>query len=115
LRLKIGDYEVPERCLRDVVLYRAAPVSFGGVLVGDEGLRIKGKLRSLVLLKAVSYEAVDRNGVYATGFCDLRNLKFDENSTTIERFSGDLVRPYEQDLYWDVGNAWVRLHRFTMQ
>jgi hypothetical protein len=115
LRLKIGDYEIPERCLRYVVLYRAAPVSFGGVIVGNEGLQIKEKLRGLALSKAISYEAVDRNGVYATGFCDLKNLKFDESTMATTKFFGELVRPFEPDLYWDVGNAWVRLHRFTMQ
>lgn len=110
MKLKIGDYEIPERCLRYVVLYRTAPVSFGGVLVGDEGLRTKEKLRRLTLMKAISYEAVDRNGVYATGVCDVKNLKFGENTAPTTKFFGELVRPFEPG-YWDVDEVMVRLHR----
>jgi hypothetical protein len=88
LQLKIGYYEIPERCLRYVVLYRAAPVFFRGVLVGDEGSQIREKLRRLTLMKTISYEAVDSNGVYATGWCDIKNLKFDENSTPPTKFFG---------------------------
>jgi hypothetical protein len=109
LRLKVGDYEIPERCLRYVVLYRAAPVSFGGVLVGKEGSQVKEKLRRLTQMKAVSFEAVDSNGVYATGVCDLRNLKFDENTTPATIFSGELVYPFEQE-HWDVDEVMVRMH-----
>jgi hypothetical protein len=115
LQLKIGDYEIPERCLRYVVLYRAAPVSFGGVLVGDEALQVKEKLRRLALMKAISYEAVDSNGVYATGWCDIKNLKFDENTTPTTKFFGELVRPFEPDYYRHVDEAWVRLHRMAPQ
>jgi hypothetical protein len=115
LQLKIGDCEIPERCLRYVVLYRAALVSFGGVLVGDEGLRTKEKLHSLALMKAISYEAVDSNGVYATGWCDIKKLKFDENTKSTTKFSGELVHPFEPDYLRDINEATVRLHRMAPQ
>jgi hypothetical protein len=115
LQLKIGDCEIPERCLRYVVLYRAALVSFGGVLVGDEGLQTKEKLHRLVLMKAISYEALDSNGVYATGWCDVKNLKFDDTTKPTTKFSGELVHPFEPDYYRDVDEVMVRLHRMAPQ
>jgi len=115
LKLNIGDYEIPERCLRYVVLYRAALVSFGGVLVGDEGLQIREKLHSLALMKAISFEAVDSNGVYATGWSDIKKLKFDPSTKPTTKFFGELVRPLEPDYDWDVNEATVRLHRMAPQ
>ena len=100
LKLTIGDCNIPKRFLRHVNLYRAAPVSFGGVLVGNEGVQIKEKLERLTQGKAVSYEAVDEHGVRAEGFCDLRNLKFNFSHGGVT-FSGELIRPFEQDLYWE--------------
>ena len=115
MQLKIGDYEIPERCLRYVVLYRAALVSFGGVLVGDEGLQTRDKLHRLALMKAISYEAVDSSGVYSTGWCDIKNLKFDSNTKPTTKFFGELVRPFEPDYNRDVEGAMVRLHRMAPQ
>ena len=115
MQLKIGDYEIPERFLRYVVLYGAAPVSFGGVLFGDEGLQTKEKLRRLALMKAISYEAVDNNGVHTTGWCDVKNLKFDENTKPTTKFFGELVRPFEPDYYRDVDEVMGRLHRMAPQ
>ena len=115
LGLKIGDYEIPERCLKYVVLYRAAPVSFGGVLVGDEGTQTKEKLRRLALMKAISYEAVDSNGVHTTGWCDVKNLKFDDSTKPATKFFGELVRPFESDYYRDIDEVMGRLHRMAPQ
>jgi len=115
LKLKIGGLIIPERFLSYVALYKAAPVSFGGVLVGDEGLTVRDKLERIAGGKAFSYEAVDNYGVHAEGFCDLRNLKFDEGTKATTKFSGELVRPFEQDLYWDVSDSWVRVNRLTMR
>jgi len=109
LQLKIGGHEIPESCLRYVVLYSAAPVSFGGVLAGEEGLRIEEKLRKLTQMRAVSFEAVDRNGVYATGICDLKGLKFSRSASHAIKFSGELVNPFEHGC-WDVDEVMVRLH-----
>ena len=107
MKLKIGGYRIPRRFLRYVVLYKAAPVSFGGVLAGDEGQRARKKLQKLAQSKAISYEAVDQNGVYAEGLCDLRNLKFHASSGTI-RFSAELIRPFEQDIYWGASEQLAR-------
>jgi len=95
LKLKIGDYEIPEHCLRYIVLYpESSSVVFAGVLVGDQRLQEKVKLRRLAETRAIPYEAVDRNGVPATGICDIKNLKFDGNTTQMIKFSGRLVRPF---------------------
>jgi hypothetical protein len=107
LKLEIGGFVIPERFLSYVALYKAAPVSFGGVLVGDEGLRVREKLERLAGGKAISYEAVDKNGVHAEGFCDLRNLEFDCSTEAI-MFSGELVRPFEQDIYWGASEQLAR-------
>jgi len=99
LKLTIGDCKIPERFLRYVTIYRAAPVAFGGVLVGHEGAQLKEKLGKLTEGKAIAYEAVDEHGVYAEGYCDLRNLKFNFSQGRVA-FSGELIRPFEQDIYW---------------
>ena len=99
MKLTIGDCKIPERFLGYVTIYRAAPVSFGGVLVGHEGAQLKEKLGKLTEGKAIAYEAVDEHGVYAEGYCDLRNLKFNFSQGRVA-FSGELIRPFEQDIYW---------------
>ena len=114
MQLKIGDCRILERRLRYVVLYTAVPVSFGGV-VGDEALQTKEKLRTLALMKAISYEAVDSNGVHTTGWCDVKNLTFDENTKPTTKFFGELVRPFEPDCYRDVDEVMVRLHHMAPQ
>ena len=98
---------IPERFLRYVALYKAAPVSFGGVLVGDEGLRVREKLERLAEGKAISHEAVDKNSVHAEGFCYLRNLEFDCSAGAV-MFSGELIRPFEQDIYWEATEQLTR-------
>ena len=95
MRLKIGDYEIPERCLKFVFLYpNSSCVSFAGVFVGEDG-RIAGKeLRRSAQVRAVPFEAVDRNGVGSAGLCDVKDLKLASRSSII-KFSGRLVRPFE--------------------
>jgi len=94
LKLKIADYEVPERCLRFVILYpESASVSFGGALVGEKDRETGSELRKLAKLRAVPFEAVDRNGLGSTGICNLKDLKIIGHSTPIRKFSGRLVRP----------------------
>jgi len=95
LRLKIGDYEIPERSLKFVVLYpNSSSVSFAGVFIGEEG-RIAGKeLRRSAQVRAVPFEAVDRNGVGSAGLCDVKDLELVGSSSFI-KFSGRLVRPFE--------------------
>jgi len=107
LKLTIGPLKIPERFLRYVILYRAAPVSFGGVLIGREGAKVKEGLEKLTRGKAMAYEAVDEHGVYAEGYCDLKNLKFDLSEGRVV-FSGELIRPFEQDIYWDATDQLAR-------
>jgi len=96
LKLKIGDYEVPERCLRSVVLYPgSSSVTFAGVFVGEQGLQARTGLRRLAEMRAMPFEVVDRNGVSSTGLCDVKNLKFDGDGTPVIKFSGRLVRPFQ--------------------
>ena len=97
----IGDCVIPERFLRYVTLYRAAPVTFGGVLVGREGALLRQKLEKLNEGRAVLFEAVDGHGVFAEGLCDVKNLNFGASHGKVA-FSGELIRPFEQDIYWAV-------------
>ena len=94
MRLKIGEYEIPERCLTFLTLYhRSASVLFAGVLVGEKGLQAITGIRRLAETRAIPFEAVDRDGVSSTGLCDIRNLKLEEDSAAV-KFSGRLVRPF---------------------
>lgn len=96
LKLKIGDYDIPERYLRSVVLYpESSSVAFAGVLVGEQRLETRTSLRRLAETKAIPFEAVDKNGVSATGLCEIKDLKLDAHSAPIIRFSGRLVRPFQ--------------------
>ena len=96
MKLKIGDYEVPERCLRDVVMYpESSAVAFAGVFVGKQGLQAGTGLRRLAAMRALTFEAVDRNGVSTTGLCDIKDLKLDGDRPPIIKFSGRLVRPFQ--------------------
>ncbi len=95
MKLKIGDCEIPEHCLRYVILYpESSSVAFAGVLVGEERLQMKAELRRLAQMKATPYEAVDRHGVGSSGLCDIKNLKFGSDSTPVITFSGQLIRPF---------------------
>jgi hypothetical protein len=96
LKLKIGEYDIPERCLRSVILYpELSTVEFAGVFVGEKDLQLIAGLRRLAEMRAIAFEAVDRNGVRTEGLCDIKNLRFDEDSTTTIKFSGRLVRPFQ--------------------
>ena len=96
MKLKIGDCEIPERCLRSVTLYpESLSVSFAGVFIGEEELRVRTGLRRLAETRAIPFDAVDRNGVNSSGLCNIRNLKFDGDGTPIIKFSGRLVRPFQ--------------------
>ena len=97
MRLKIGDCEIPEPFLLYVELSIGPfPVAFGGIARGDEALAIRKRLKLLAQERAVSYEAVDKNGLPSTGICDIKDLKFQETSTrpTMIKFSGRLVHPF---------------------
>jgi len=97
LRLKIGDCEIPEHFLLYVDLsIGSSAVTFGGVARGDEAARIRKRLRQLAEERAIPYDAVDKNGTASTGICDIKDLKFEETSTTpvMTRFSGRLVHPF---------------------
>jgi hypothetical protein len=97
LRLKIGDCEIPEAFLLYVELSIGPfPVAFGGIARGDEALAIRKRLKLLAEERAVSYEAVDKNGLPSTGICDIKDLKFQETSTRpiMIKFSGRLVHPF---------------------
>jgi hypothetical protein len=96
LKLKIGDYEIPARCLTSVTLYpESSAVSFAGVFVGEQGLQAGTGLRRLAEMRAIPFEVVDRNGVSTAGLCDIKNLKLDGDGTLMIRFSGRLVRPFQ--------------------
>jgi hypothetical protein len=96
LKLKIGDYEVPERSLKFVVLYSdSSSVSFAGVFVGEEGRAAGAELRRSAQIRAIPFEAVDRNGVGSTGICDVKDLKLVGTGPSIIKFSGRLVRPFQ--------------------
>lgn len=96
MKLKIGEYEIPERCLTSVTLYyESSSVSFAGVLVGDQGLEAGRGLRRLAQMSAIPFEAVDRNGVLSSGICTIKDFKLDGESASRVRFSGRLVRPFQ--------------------
>jgi hypothetical protein len=98
VKLKIGDFEIPDRCLRYVVLFfETASVSFGGTLIQDDDLHLKNALRRMSMERGIRYEAVDINGVRAKGLCSIRNLKFDQDDAPI-KFHGQLRRPFNEDL-----------------
>ena len=94
MKLKIADYEIPERCLRFVILYpESASVSFGGALVGEKDRETRSELRKLARLRAFPFEAIDRNGLGRTGICNMKDLKMIGHGSPVVKFSGRLVRP----------------------
>ena len=94
MKLKIADYEVPERCLRLVILYpESASVSFGGALVGEKDRETGSELRKLAKLRAIPFEAVDSKGLGSTGICDMKDLQIIGHGAPLMKFSGRLVRP----------------------
>jgi hypothetical protein len=97
LKLKVGDYDIPERCLKFVVLYyEDASVSFAGVLIDQKDREAAGGLRRLAQTRAIPFEAVDRNGVGSTGICNVKDLRIVGNANSVIKFSGRLVRPFQE-------------------
>jgi hypothetical protein len=97
LKLKIGSCEIPERLLLYVAFSVGSfPVSFGGVARGEQAEDIRKKLKLLAEERAILYEAIDKNGVFLTGLCNIKDLKFEETPTTpvLIKFSGRLVHPF---------------------
>ena len=99
MKLKIGDCELPTRCLLYVFLtVGSSLVSFAGVAYGEEGENIRKRLKLLSEQNAILYEAVGREGCTAAGLCRIRDLEFKEIPTFPDRieFSAQLVRPFIQ-------------------
>jgi DNA-binding response OmpR family regulator len=99
MKLKIGDCELPERCLLYVFLtVGSSLVSFAGVAYGEEGENIRKRLKLLSEQNAILYEAVGREGCTTAGLCCIRDLEFKELPTFPDRieFSAQLVRPFIQ-------------------
>ena len=95
MKLKVGDCEIPERCLRFVVLYpELSSVSFAGVFIGEKERETEAGLRRLAEMRAIPFEAEDRNGVSSAGICDVKDLKLAGGGTSV-KFSGRLVRPFQ--------------------
>jgi hypothetical protein len=97
MKLTIADCEIPQANLLYVVVSIGPfPVSFGAMLWGDEGRAIQRRLSLLSQQKALHYDAVDKDGLYSAGLCEIKDLKFEEMHTdpiTI-RVSGRLVHPF---------------------
>ena len=97
MRLIIGDCEIPADALLYVSLSIGSyPVSFGGVVRGDEGLGLLKRLKLLAEQRGIPYDAVDKEGIGSTGICKVVNLKFERTSTDppMVRFSGRLAHPF---------------------
>lgn len=97
LRIRVGDCELPARLLLYVFVSIAySLVSFGGVAYGEEGERLRKRLKLLSEEKGLLYEAVDQNGMESTGLCKIEGLKFEETPTIPVRirFSGQLSDPF---------------------
>jgi DNA-binding response OmpR family regulator len=97
LRIIVGDCELPARLLLYVFISIAyCLVSFGGVAYGEEGEKLRKRLRLLSEEKGLLYEAVDQNGMESRGLCKIEGLKFEETPTIPVRirFSGQLSDPF---------------------
>ncbi len=97
MRLRIGEYEIPEHTLSDVdFILGTSTVTFSGMAQENDAKEILPKLRQLsVEPEALSYEAIDPMGVRSTGLCNLVNLRLEEVTTNppMVVFSGELVHP----------------------
>ena len=78
-----------------VLYYESSSVSFAGVLVGEQALKAGAELRRLAQMRAIPFEAADRNGIGSTGICDIKDLRLTGDGTSVVRFSGQLVRPFQ--------------------
>ena len=97
MKLKVGDLLFSEDVLIYVTLMIGpSPVSFGGVMKGDDAKELQRRLKLLAQEGGVSYLAVDKNGVELTGFCRIIDLNFEELATrpVMIRFSGKLAHPF---------------------
>ena len=97
MRLRIGEYEIPEEALTNINLVEGtSTVIFSGMAQESQGMRIVSMLRRLQSkMTAIKYEAFDQLGVRSTGLCHIANLKFEEITTEphLVIFSGELVAP----------------------
>ena len=97
MRLRVGEYEIPEEALTNVTFIEGtSTVIFSGMAQESQGMRIVSMLRRLGSRRgAVKYEAFDQLGVRSAGLCNIANLKFEEITTKplLVIFSGELVAP----------------------
>jgi hypothetical protein len=97
MRLRIGEYEIPEEALTNITLIEGtSTVTFSGMAQESEGMRIVSILKKLESRRtAIKYEAFDELGVRSAGLCNITNLKFEEITTKphLVIFSGELVSP----------------------
>ena len=97
MRLRIGEYEIPEEALTNITFIEGTPtVIFSGMAQEGQGMRIVSMLRKLGSKRsAIRYEAFDQLGVRSAGLCNIANLKFEEITTKphLVIFSGELVAP----------------------
>lgn len=97
MRLKVGDYEIPESALLFVrTTIGPYPVAFGGAVSMDEAPDLMRKLKLLAEQRAIRYEVVDKDGVSSDGICNLIHLKFARTATQppLIRFYGQLAHPF---------------------
>jgi hypothetical protein len=95
--LIVGDYEIPEAALRYVRLSIGPyPVSFGGMVGGDDAQELMRTLKLLAEQSALQYEAEDMEGVSSSGICNLIHVKFERSTTQpgMIRFSAQLAHPF---------------------
>jgi hypothetical protein len=97
MRLRIGEYEIPEETLTNITLIEGtSTVIFSGMAQQGQGMRIVSMLRKLRSKRTViRYEAFDQLGVRSAGLCSIANLRFEEITTKprLVIFSGELVAP----------------------
>jgi len=97
LRLKVGDYEIPEGALLFVkITIGPYPVSFGGAISMDEAPALMRRLKLLSQERAIHYDVVDKEGVSSDGICNLIHLKFARTPTQppLIRFYAQLAHPF---------------------
>jgi len=97
MRLRIGEYEIPEHTLANIELtVGTSTVTFSGMAREDEGVEIVTRLKELAAEEdAIPYEAIDPLGIRSMGLCNIANLRLEEVTTTppMVLFSGEPVSP----------------------